>query len=301
MVKLTRIEKAQQKQKLKTARELENCFAANGNKGRRPSSKAPKKGAKGGAQLLDHGADLHYGLNNNGFPTARVNTQEPGVDDYRVPDRFDDDGVPELDAKTIAERVHVRPMMKPLYRPRGEGEESDEEGGFDKDDDVEEIYNNMSTNEREHCRESILRHRAERRSASEEKVANEAAMAKYFLETAVGLDESGLGARGAAAPSRDNTSGGGPSRGNSSGGGAIGGNASGGAARGGSRDLQVPPSRSSNASLRHPLRHVQGKEPKNKNPVAGSEDDNARLAVVLRRGGKRKSKCLLLRCCRPLP
>jgi hypothetical protein len=37
MVKLTRIEKAQQKQKLKTARELKNCFAADGKKGRRPS------------------------------------------------------------------------------------------------------------------------------------------------------------------------------------------------------------------------------------------------------------------------
>jgi hypothetical protein len=44
-----------------------------------------------------------------------------------------------------------------------------------------------------------------------------------FPETAAGLDESGLGARGAAAPSRGNASGGGPSRGNSSGGGAIGG------------------------------------------------------------------------------
>jgi hypothetical protein len=79
---------------------------------------------------------------------------------------------------------------------------------------------------------AMLRHRAERRSASEEKAANEAAMAKYFPETAAGLDESGLGARGAAAPSRSNASGGGPSRDNSSGGGAIGGNASGEAARG---------------------------------------------------------------------
>jgi hypothetical protein len=76
MVKLTRIEKAQQKQKLKAARELENCFAANGNKGRRPSSKAPKKGAKGGARLSDHGADLHYSQNKNGFSTARVNSQQ---------------------------------------------------------------------------------------------------------------------------------------------------------------------------------------------------------------------------------
>jgi hypothetical protein len=301
MVKLTRIEKAQQKQKLRTARELENCFAADGKKGRRPSSKAPKKGAKGGAQLSDHGVDLHYGQNNNGFPTARVNSQEPRVDDYGVADRFDYDGVPELDAETVAGRGRVRPTMKPLYRPRGEGEESDEEGGSDKDDDVKEIYNNMSTAERERCRESILRHRAERRSASEEKAANKAAMAKYFSETAVGLDESGLGARGAAAPSRGNASRGGPSRGNSSGGGAIGGNASGGAARGGSRDLQEPPSRGSNASLRHSLRHVPGEEPANEDSAAGSEDDNARLAVVLRRGGKRKSKCLLLCCCRPLP
>jgi hypothetical protein len=39
--------------------------------------------------------------------------------------------------------------MKPLYRPRGE--ESDEQGGSDKDDDVEGIYNNMSTAERERC------------------------------------------------------------------------------------------------------------------------------------------------------
>jgi hypothetical protein len=296
MVKLTRIEKAQQKQKLKTARELQNCFAADGKKGRRPSSKAPKKGAKGGAQLSDHGADLHYGQNNNGFSTARVNSQEPGVDDYGVLDRFDDDGVPELDAETIAGRGRERPTMEPLYRLRGEGEESDEEGGSDKDDAVEEIYNNMSTAEREHCRESILRHRAERRSASEEKAANEAPIAKYFPETAAGLDESGLGARGAGAPSRGNASGGGPSRGNSSKGGAIGGNASGGGARGGSRDLQVPPSRGSNALLRHSLRHVPDEEPHNEDPAAGSEDDNARLAVVLRMGGKRRSKCLLL-CC----
>jgi hypothetical protein len=61
MVKLTRIEKAQQKQNLKAARELESCFAADGKKGRRPSWKAPQKDAKGGAQLSDHGADLHYG------------------------------------------------------------------------------------------------------------------------------------------------------------------------------------------------------------------------------------------------
>jgi hypothetical protein len=74
MVKLTRIEKAQQRQKLEAARELENCFAANGKKGRRPSSKASKKGAMGGARLSDYGADLHYGQNNNGFPTARVNS-----------------------------------------------------------------------------------------------------------------------------------------------------------------------------------------------------------------------------------
>jgi hypothetical protein len=141
MVKLTRIEKVQQKQNLKAARELENCFAANGEKGRRSSSKAPIKGAKGGAQLLDHGADLHCGQNNNGFPTARVNFQEPGVDDYGVADRFDNDGVPELDAETVAGRGRVRPTMKPLYRPRGKGEESDEEGGSDKDDDVEEIFN----------------------------------------------------------------------------------------------------------------------------------------------------------------
>jgi hypothetical protein len=70
MVKLTRIEKAQQKQNLKAARELENCFAADGKKGSRLSLKASKKGAKEGAQLLDHGADLHYGQNNNGFPTT---------------------------------------------------------------------------------------------------------------------------------------------------------------------------------------------------------------------------------------
>jgi hypothetical protein len=296
MVKLTRIEKAQQKQKLKTARERENCFAAGGKKGRRPSSKAPKKGAKGGAQLSDHGANLHYGQNNNGFPTARVNSQEPRIDDYGVSDRFDDDAVPKLDAGTIAGRGRVRPTMKPLYRPRVEGEESDEEGGSDKDDDVEDIYNNMSTVERERCRESILRHRAERRGASEEKTANEAAMAKYFPETAAGLDESGLGARDAAAPSRGNGSGGGPSTGNSSGGDAIGGNASKGA---GLRDLQVPPSRGSNASLRHPLRHVPVEEPENEDPAAGSKDEDARLAVVLRRGGKRKSKCLC--CCQPLP
>jgi hypothetical protein len=100
---------------------------------------------------LDHGADLHYGQNNNGFPTARVNSQEPGVDDYGVADRFDDDGVPELDAETVAGRGRVRPTMKPLFRPRGEGEESDEEGGSDKDNNVEEIYNNMSTAERERC------------------------------------------------------------------------------------------------------------------------------------------------------
>jgi hypothetical protein len=196
MVKLTRIEKAQQKQNLKAARELENCFAADGKKGRRPGSKAPEKGAKGGAQLSDHGADLHYGQNNNGFPTARVNSQEPGVvvksirDPivvYGVADRFDNDGVPELDAETVARRGRVRPMMKPLYRPRGEGEESDEEGGSDKDDDVEEIYNNMSTAERERCRESILRHTAERRSASEEKAANEAAMAKRLSRDRRGL------------------------------------------------------------------------------------------------------------------
>jgi hypothetical protein len=219
MVKLTRIEKAQQRQKLKTARELENCFAADGKKGRRPSSKAPKKGAKGEARLSDHGADLHYGQNNNGFPTARVNSQEPGVDNYGVADRFDDDGVPELDAETVAGRGHVRPTMKPLYCPRGEGEESDKEGGTGKDDAVEEIYNNMNTAERERCRESKLRHRAERRSASEKKAANvNAAMAKYFAETAAGLDESGLDARGAAAPSMGNARGG-PSRGNSSGGG----------------------------------------------------------------------------------
>jgi hypothetical protein len=300
MVKLTRIKKAQLKQNLKAARKLENCFAADGKKGRRPSSKAPKKGAKEGARLLDHGANLHYGQNNNGCPSARVNSQEPGVDDYGVADRFDDDGVPELDAETVAGRGRVRPTMKPLFHPQGEGEESDEESGSDKDDDVEEIYNNMSTAERERCRESILRHRAERRSASEEKAANEAAMAKYFPETAAGLDESGLGARVAATPSRGNASGGCP-RFNSSGGGAIGGNASGGAARGGSRDLQEPPSRGSNASLRHPLRHVPGEEPDNKDPAAGSQDDDARLAVVLRRGGKRKSKCLLLCCRRPLP
>jgi hypothetical protein len=268
MVKLTRIEKAQQKQKLKAARELEISFAADGKKGRRPSSKASKKGAKGGARLSDHEADLHYGQNKNSFPTARVNSQEPGVDDYGVSDRFDNDGVQELDAKTIAGRGRVRPTMKPLYRLRGEGEQSDEEVGSDKDDVVEEIYNNMSTAERERCRESILRHRAERRSASEVKAANEAAMAKYFPETAAGLDESGLGATGAAAPSRGNANGGGPSRGNSSGGGASGGNATGGAARGGSRDLQVPPSRGSNASLRHPLRHVPGEEPENEDPTA---------------------------------
>jgi hypothetical protein len=117
MVKLTRIEKAQQTQNLKAAQELENCFAADGKKGRRPSSKAPKKGAKGGAQSSDHGVDLHYGQNNNGFPTARVNSQEPGVDDYGVADRFDDDGVPELDAETVAGRGRVRPTMKPLYPP----------------------------------------------------------------------------------------------------------------------------------------------------------------------------------------
>jgi hypothetical protein len=261
-VKLTRIEKAQQKQKLKAAWKLEISFAADGKKGRRPSSKTPFLGAKGGARLSDHGADLHYGQNNNGFPTARVNSQEPGVDDYGVSDRFDDDGMPELDAETIAGRGRVRPTMKPLYRPRGEGEESDEEGGSDiRNDAVEEIYNNMSTAERERCRESILRHRAERRSAWEEKAANEAAMAKFFPETAAGLDKSGLGATGAAAPSGGNASGGGPSRGNSSGGGANGGNASKEAARGGSRDLQVPPFRGSNASLRHFLRHVQGEEP----------------------------------------
>jgi hypothetical protein len=266
-------------------------IAADGKKGCRPSSKASKKGAKGGAQLSDHGADLYYGRNNNGFPAAKVNSQEPGVDVYGVANRFDDDGVPELDAETVAGRGCVRPTIKPLYRPRCEGEESDEEGGSEKDDDVEEIYNNMSTAERERCRESILRHKAERRSASEEKAANEAAMAKYFPETAAGLDESGLGARGAVAPSR----------GNASGGGAIGGNASGVAARGGSRDLQEPPSRGSNASLRHPLRHVLGEEPENEDPAAGSEDDDARLVVVLGRGGKRKSKCLLLCCRRPLP
>jgi hypothetical protein len=246
--------------------------------------------------------NLHYGQNNNGFPTARVNSQEPEVDDYGVLDRFDDDGVPELDAETIAGRGRVRPTFNPLYSPRGEGEESDEEGGSDKPDIVEEIFNNMSTAERERCRESILRQRAERAfgSASQEKAANEAAMAKYFPETAAGLDESGLGARGAAAPSRGNASGVGPSRGNSSGGGASGGNASGGAARGGSRALEVPPSRGCNASLRHPLRHVPGEEPKNVDPAVDSEDDDARLALVLRRGPKRKSKCLLLRCRRPL-
>jgi hypothetical protein len=126
-------------------------------------------------------------------------------------------------------------------------------------------------------------------------------MAKYFPETAAGFDESELGARGAAVPSRGNASGGDPSRGNSSEGGAIGGNASGGAARRGSRDLQVPPSRGSNALLMHPLRHVPREEPENEDLAAGSEDDNARLAVVSRRGGKRKSECLLLCCCRPLP
>jgi hypothetical protein len=41
-------------------------------------------------------------------------------------------------------------------------------------------------------------------------------MAKYFSKTAAGLDESGLGARGAAAPSRGNASGEGSSRGKSS-------------------------------------------------------------------------------------
>jgi hypothetical protein len=98
-------------------------------------------------------------------------------------DRYDDDGVPELDAETIAGRGPVRPTMKPLYRPRGKGEESDEEGGSDKDDIVEEIYNNMSTAERERCRASILGQRAKRRSALEEKAANDAAIAKYFPET----------------------------------------------------------------------------------------------------------------------
>jgi hypothetical protein len=167
MVQLTRIEKAQQKQKLKAARKLEKSIAANGKKGRRPSSKAPKKGAKGGARLSDHGADLHNGQNKNGFPTARVKfSQEPGVDDYGVLDRFDDDGLSKLDAETIAERGRVRPTMKPLYSPWGEGEESVEEGGSDKDDIVEEIYNSMSTAECERCRESILRQRAERASKS---------------------------------------------------------------------------------------------------------------------------------------
>jgi hypothetical protein len=51
----------------------------------------------------------------------------------------------------VAGRGRVRPTMKPLYRPRDEGEESDEEGGSDKDDDVEDIYNNMSIAERERC------------------------------------------------------------------------------------------------------------------------------------------------------
>jgi hypothetical protein len=204
------------------------------------ASKAPKKGAKGGAPFDGPRGGLALRPEQQWFsrPTARVNSREPGVDDYGVADRFHDDGVPKLDAETVAGRGRVRSTMKPLYRPRGEGEESDKRAGLTRTMMSRRF---MSIAERERCRESILRHRAERRSASEEKAANEAAMAKYFPETAAGLDESGLGARGAAAPSMGNASGGGPSRGNSSGGGAIGGNASGGAARGGSRDLQEPP------------------------------------------------------------
>ena len=108
------------------------------------------------------------------------------------------------------------------------------------------------------------------------------------------------------APSRGNASGGALSRGNSSGGGASMGNASGGAARGGSTGSKVPPSRGSNATSlsRQPLRHVPGEEPvdENEDPPAESEDDDERLALVLRRGKRKsKSKCLLYRCRRPLP
>jgi hypothetical protein len=92
-----------------------------------------------------------HGAGIGSYGAARVNSQEPGVDDYGVLDRFDDVGVLKLDAETIAEGGRVRPTMKPLYSPRGEGEESDEEGGSNKDDIVEEIYNNMSTAERERC------------------------------------------------------------------------------------------------------------------------------------------------------
>ena len=63
----------------------------------------------------DHGADLHYGENNNGFPSARVNSQQPEDDHHLhgVHDRFDDD-VPSIDAETIAGRGDKALLRSPL-------------------------------------------------------------------------------------------------------------------------------------------------------------------------------------------
>ena len=127
----SRMEKALEKELLKKQRELEKSNAMVDelavDKGRRP---LPRK-RKGRGRGSDHGADLHYGENNNGFPSARVNSQGPEDDHHLhgVHNRFDDD-VPSIDAETIAGRG-ARPSFGPLFPPRGD--ESGDESGYDGD------------------------------------------------------------------------------------------------------------------------------------------------------------------------
>jgi hypothetical protein len=260
---------------------------------------AAKKKSKGGARVSDQGADLHYGKNNNGFPSARLNSKEIEDDPYLlgVSNRFDDE-VPSLDPEAVAGRKE-----KGSFRPP---EESENESGEENDENAkiqEELMGHLSQEQRQRVIDHMRQKAAD---AAQEKAGNPAydTYKKHCLGDGA-LDESGEGARDATAPSRGNASGRASIRGNSSGRGASMGNASGRAPRGGSTGSKAPPPRGSNATSlsRLPLRHVPGEESvdENEDPPAEFEDENERLALVLRKAKRKsKNKCLLYCCRRPL-
>jgi hypothetical protein len=295
----TRIEKAFAAQKRKATQALESSFPIENNAEKKRRPPPVKKKSTGGARVLDQGADLHYGKNNNGFSSARLNGKGIEDDPHLLGDldRLDDE-VPSLDSEQLAGCKDGE-----SFRPPEESEnESNDEGAKIEEDLMGHLRQEQRQRVKDRIKANAGNWTAEK--AVEKAAALAACREKYGMDSEDEvLDESGKGAGDAIAHSRGNASGAAPSSwSKSSGGGGSIGNASGGAPLG----SKAPPPRGSNATTlsRQPPRHVPGEEPadENVNPAAESKDEDERLALVLRRRLKRKSKskCLLYRRCQPL-
>jgi hypothetical protein len=108
---------------------------------------------------------LHYGKNNNGFPSARLNGKGIGDDPYllAVLDRFDDE-VPSLDPEQVAERKDGESFCPP--------EESENESDDEGANIEEELMGHLSQEQRQRVKNHI---RAQAANQTAEKAAEKAA------------------------------------------------------------------------------------------------------------------------------